>query len=189
MTFNSLAALTITVILFTLCPATGQAQAADTLTQQTQTDTTTATISPERARLNQDAEAIFLYMFAIVAVSAMAGAFAAGAAIFLTVILTIAALVTAGILSVSVLAGIYRRSFATGFKTFLLLVCSVSCAAPGILALWVLPSLFNIEISSSTRVVAGTLAGCAGGILLGFTLYRLLRITGRWMQSRIGLKQ
>src|SRR5262245_33748048 len=66
---------------------------------------------------------VFLMILATIFFSLMIGAAFAGSFIAASVLLLMGALAGFGIVSVSILAGIYKRSVTAGFKTFLYIVC------------------------------------------------------------------
>lgn len=93
----------------------------------------------------------------------------------------IAALAGAGILSMSVIYGLYRKSVGAGFRTFVLLTAMAGGAAIGAVLATVLPQIPQLGIRVNHALVWGLAGGLGGGAVLGwlfnYTLKRLwLRI-------------
>lgn len=79
-----------------------------------------------------------------------------------------------GIISASVVAGLYKRSFTTGFKTFIYIISCIIGMALGIVGVWIVFRLLHLNISDTASVLTGLLAGLLGGLLIGFTATKLL---------------
>src|SRR4029079_6921772 len=75
-----------------------------------------------RANEPDDEMNIFLLVFALVSISIMIGAAIIGAFAATMFLLLMVLFVSMGIISISLLAGFYKRSVTTAFKTFLWLV-------------------------------------------------------------------
>jgi hypothetical protein len=118
---------------------------------------------------------IFLLAIAAIFICVMIGAAIVGAFAAAFVLFFVFALVTLGVLSASVAIGLYKRSFAAGFKTFLMILFGVSCSIVGALGLLFADQLFNLQISSSTSLLVGLSGGLIGGILLAITSLHAFR--------------
>lgn len=115
---------------------------------------------------------VFLMVFALIAVSVMMGSVMIGAFFACLALLIISGLIAMGILSVSVVAGLYKRSLQAGFKTFCILVCSGAGVITGIGGVLLARYLFEFDISDVSAVLAGATGGLCGGILLGLLIFR-----------------
>jgi len=114
---------------------------------------------------------------------AIIGAFAA--TLFLIALL---ALVSAGILSAGILYGLHKRSVAAGFKTLLLIVCSLGGIVAGAGGFWLIHRFFHIHMTTQTSVLLGAVAGLLGGLLLGIVLFGLIRAFLEYCRKKLSLK-
>ena len=93
-------------------------------------------------------------------------------------------LVTAGVVSASVITGLYKKSFAKGFKVFLVL----SCAFGGAFTFAVLSGLTGVVLNwhdLSTAVLLGTGFGLLSGILFGFLAFYVLQRIVIYFKARL----
>jgi hypothetical protein len=128
---------------------------------------------------------VFLLVFAAIVIALMLGAALGGVIVVTGFLFATAAFVTAGIASVSILAGIYTRSLSTGFKTFLYIFCSIAGIAIGSVGLYVITRLFDLDISRNSAVLAGITGGLLGGLLMAFVISRIVTILTKYLLSRI----
>jgi hypothetical protein len=106
---------------------------------------------------------------------AMIGAAIVGAAVAALVLFFLMALVTLGLLSTSVLVGLYKRSFQAGFKTFLYTLFGGSCSLIGGGGLWIAGQLVDLPLTPAYHIVIGGVAGLLGGILMALATHQVLR--------------
>ncbi|MDJ1502561.1 hypothetical protein [Xanthocytophaga agilis] len=166
------------ILLFVLIATPTLAQIADTTTQITQSvqadSLHTATNDP--GYVEDDfapgilGAIILLFVFILVCI---------GAGIVLTIVGLVAAfaLVSFGILSTSILVGLYQKSFAKGFKTLLVSTSTLVGLVCGGVGLGILNALLHWwEIGASVFIgsVCGTLAGFAFGILAYYIIQRFV---------------
>lgn len=87
----------------------------------------------------------------------------------------VTALVALGILSASLLIGLWRKSFRKGLKAFLLLSGGGAGSAGGAIVLPVIKRFFfqHLHLPSTALAVTGVLGGLAGGCLTGYLCYKL----------------
>ena len=124
--------------------------------------------------------AITIAFFSMVIGGALIGAFAAT-----LLLLSLFALVSAGILSAGILTGLYRRSIAAGFKTILVIICSLSGIIGGTICFWLINRIFNIHLISSTAALVGAFGGLLCGLLLGYLLAGILRIFMNYCRQKL----
>lgn len=111
-------------------------------------------------------------------------------AIGMTIVLTgIFGLVTAGIISSSILVGLYKRSVAAAFKSLLLITCGIGGAVTGIFGLWAANRLFHIwHLSTSNIAWIGVAGGLAGGIVLALSILGLIRLFLAFATKKLSLR-
>jgi hypothetical protein len=109
-----------------------------------------------------------------------------GAGIVLTVIalLMLFGLIGAGIVSTSVMIGLYTKSFEKGFKTFMVSAITIC----GIFASTIIFWLFNKIVhwfSTSTSLIIGSIVGLISGFLLGFTLFYVIQKLTSFLKNKL----
>ena len=124
--------------------------------------------------------AITIAFFSMVIGGALIGAFAAT-----LLLLSLLALVSTGILSAGILAALYRRSIAAGFKTILVIICSLGGIIGGTICFWLINRIFNIHLTSPTAALVGAFGGLLCGLLLGFLLAGILRIFMNYCRQKL----
>jgi hypothetical protein len=121
----------------------------------------------------------------IVIASVIAGAVLAGSIAVLLLLLLGLALVSAGILSTSIVVGLYKRSFTAGFRVFLLLFCSMAGLATGGLGLWLINRFFHLHWIPRIAALTGAGGGFIGGLLLGLVLFILIRVFLKYCRQKL----
>jgi predicted lipid-binding transport protein (Tim44 family) len=123
---------------------------------------------------------------AVAGVTLILGIIGAGIALTFLGVLLVAGLVSFGLLSASVLFGLHRRSFAKGFRIFVVSVCTVGGSAVGGVGLFFVSSFMHWW-TPKTSLISGSVGGLLAGFLLGlFVCYFLQRLT-RYVQTRLDL--
>ncbi len=158
-----------------------------------QTDTTTiqkdssaiANNDTSNKEAEDDGMNLFLITFAIAFFSAILVASFFGAIAAIVVIGFIFLLITAGITSASVLMGIYKRSFATGFKTFIIILGILAGTFLGAGCLWFITKFFHLQLSESNALWIGAAGGCIGGILTGLIIFKALQLIITYFKNKL----
>lgn len=119
---------------------------------------------------------LFLAVLAFIGVSIMIGTAIALIAICLLVVLAVLALTALGILSVSVGAGMYKKSITTGLKTALWLTLGILGGGCGAALGWLVHLGFSFTVSKLTAIAVGATAGGLGGALSAWAIARLIQI-------------
>lgn len=147
---------------------------ADSLQKQQQD--TSATVIPYEQQYETDEEMnLFLMSIALVAVAVMAGMILITVALCALVLLTIAALIGAGVFSASVGVGIYKKSILAAVRTAVTLLMALVCAVGGAAILWLLDKLFELPVSEGTAALIGAGAGALGGVFASMSLFWLIK--------------
>jgi hypothetical protein len=94
----------------------------------------------------------------------------------------LAGLTFAGIISSSVVVGLLRRRFSSGWRTFLVLGCVVLFIPCGAALGWALEQLAAIPIRIRWSIVVGAFAGAAAGVGFAFAFDHLLGKAARRLQ-------
>jgi hypothetical protein len=128
---------------------------------------------------------IFLVVITIAFFSMVIGGALIGAIAVIVLLLSLFALVSAGILSAGLLVGLYRRSIAASFKTVLVIICSGSGIIGGTICFWLINRIFNIHLTPPTAALVGAFGGLLCGLLLGFLLSGILRIFMNYCRQKL----
>jgi len=184
-----LAALTICLLIF--CSNNLYAQATDT-SRLAKADTTQASVAPisgssSAANANDDDFTAFLIMCMSCFLAIMAGAVVVGAGITLLLAMLLTAFVAAGIISTSLLVGIYTKSIKAGFKTLVVILSAIGGVVIGSIGLLLMVKIFHLHLSIQTALFTGSLGGLGGGILTGFIIYRVIMYTLQYARKKLNL--
>lgn len=108
-----------------------------------------------------------------------------GAGIVLTVIalLMLFGLIGAGIVSTSVMIGLYTKSFEKGFKTFLVSATTICGIFAGTVIFWLFNKIVH-WVSTTASLLIGSVVGLISGLLLGFTLFYVLQKLTSYLKSK-----
>ncbi|MBD3907190.1 hypothetical protein NAL32_18855 [Chryseobacterium sp. Ch-15] len=109
-----------------------------------------------------------------------------GVVLCLLFILLLIGLITAGILSTSVLIGIQQKSVSKGFKTFFLGVSMVGCTIVSIIFFWFVNSVkewWDTNISIVIGVFCGVLVGYILGLLMFVALKKIISLLQKKYQT------
>ncbi|MFC3160804.1 hypothetical protein SAMN05443633_105152 [Chryseobacterium arachidis] len=109
-----------------------------------------------------------------------------GVVLCLLFILLLIGLITAGILSTSVLIGIQQKSISKGFKTFFLGVSMVGCTIIAIIFFWFVNSVkewWDTNISIIIGIFCGVLSGYILGLLMFVALKKIISLLQKKYQT------
>jgi hypothetical protein len=105
--------------------------------------------------------------------------------LFLLSLLLVIFLASTGIISVSLLAGLYRKSLAAGIKTFIVLTSSITgmifCAA----TCWLVGKIQYCD--SDAVILASAVCGLVGGLVAGLLIYNILRRFADYLKQKLNL--
>jgi hypothetical protein len=124
---------------------------------------------------NDDEFNLFLLSLLSIFFCAMIGAAILGAIVAALVLFFFFSLIAVGVLSASVAIGLYKHSFAAGFKSFLMILFSASCAAVGGIGSYLANYLFDLNVSTVTVIIIGVAGGLIGGLIMAAATYHLFR--------------
>jgi len=128
---------------------------------------------------------LFLLALAIAFFSVVIGAIITGSILVTLFLLLVLALVSAGILSAGILVGFYRKSLGAGFRTALLIICSLTGILLGSVCFMLINNIFKIHLTPSTAALAGACSGLLGGFLLGIVLAGIIRIFMNYCRQKL----
>lgn len=107
-----------------------------------------------------------------------------GIVIMMLVLLIVLALISAGIISVSVITAFYTRSVASGFKMLIVLISAtggiIVCGA----GLWLLNTRF-LWMQKQAAVFIGAAAGLLAGLIFGLIAFRVLKWMAVWGKNKL----
>ena len=138
----------------------------------------------DTAGKNDDEMNIFLLVFAIVTLSVILGAAVIGAFAATLLLLFIALFIGMGILSVSVMAGLYTRSLSAAFKTLLYIICMLMGLLIGAAGFILVSGVFHLGISNVTALIAGTTSGLLGGLLMAVIVSKIFIAISKYFKTR-----
>jgi hypothetical protein len=127
---------------------------------------------------------LFLFSLLMIFICAMTGAAILGAMVATLILLFLLALLALGVLSTSVAIGLYRRSFAAGFKSFIMILFITVCAAIGGIGLVFVGYFFNLPTSTVMNLMIGISSGAMGGLLMALATYHVLLWTIKIMAQK-----
>lgn len=129
---------------------------------------------------------MFLLILAGVFISGMVGAAIVGAAAGLIVLFFIFGLMAIGALSASVAVGMYRKSLAAGFKSFLMILFGTTCSVIGGCGLWLLSGYFAPDFGHGKALfITGFAGGLVGGLLMALCTYRVLQFLLKFLVRKL----
>ena len=158
--------------LFLVCPNTSSAQQDTSLRKKADSS---VSIQKDQTIKEDEEFNVFLISIAGFFICAIIGVAIAGTIIGLMILFGIFGLLSIGIISVSVVAGFYRRSFQYGFKSFVILVSTFAGTIIGAFGLLIIPRLLGYTISVEKALIVGALGGLVGGVILGLINYQALK--------------
>jgi hypothetical protein len=124
---------------------------------------------------------------AIIGITLLLGIIGAGIALTFLGVLLAAGLISFGLLSVSVLFGLQQRSFAKGFRIFVMSLCTVGGSAVGGVGLFFVSSFMHWW-TPKNAFIGGSVGGLLAGFLLGlFVCYFLQRLI-QYAQNRFATR-
>lgn len=112
----------------------------------------------------------------------MAGAFAVFLVLGVGILLTIA-----GVVSASLLVGLYRRSLQASFKTLVLIAASLLGVVFGLIIFWLIDVFFHLKLQGYQVLLGGAGGGLVGGFVLGLITYRMMRSVLKIAVSKLKL--
>lgn len=176
-----------TILLISLFLFTGKASNAQTDTNSTHiSKNSSLTVTKDNSTAVPDDDFdLFLLVFATIVISVMIGFAMVGALSAIGLLLLLAAFISFGVLSVSVLAGLYKRSVTTSFKTFVHIACPLAGAISGILGFWIIINLFKVSILNQSGLLAGAIGGFLGGLLLAFVFTKITLILAKYLLRKL----
>lgn len=177
--------LAIIILIFTTALIT-QAQVTDSTKPRTaQTDSIAKSIND-----NGEPSADFdpgLLLCLLVFIGIIAGAAVLGVILTTIALLGIFAMVSFGILSASIIAGIYSRSVTKGFKVFFILCSIVVGGVLGCIALYTL-NLFTLWYNVDDAILMGSAFGLVAGLAGGMITFYFLQRLAAWLRSKITIQ-
>lgn len=135
-----------------------------------------------------DSDDDFLVMLLLVGALFFLIALIIGVVISLIVMAILIGLIGVGIISTSVLTGLYQRSIGKGFKTFFVLSSILGSTIVSVVFFWIVNTIKNWW-STNLAIVAGIGCGIISGWLLGILLFVTLRKTMEFIKTKYESKK
>lgn len=157
---------------------------AQTDSTQTTKDSTTISVD-ETVNAEDDEFNIFLFVIAIGFIGAILGAAVVGAFVAAFLLFALVFFVLLGIVSTSFIVGLYKKSFESGFNTFIRISSIIAGIAIGSFCFWLIDKLFKLSITETTALITGAIGGMIGGIIISFTVIRTIRFISSYAMKKI----
>lgn len=129
-----------------------------------------------------------LALFALIGIGFVLACVGAGIALTVIGLLIIFGLISFGILSASVLIGINRKSFALGFKTFLVSTSTIFGLLLCGLGFWILNQILHWW-TTQTALTIGAALGLLAGLAFGLIAFYVLQRLTTYLRDQLKLKE
>jgi hypothetical protein len=103
-------------------------------------------------------------------------------------LLIIFGLIAAGALSASVLIGINKKSFTSGFRIFAILFSTFSLGVFGVLCFYILNRIFEWW-TTSTAIILGLCCGLISGFVTGILIAYIIKRVSTFLKNKLDRKQ
>ncbi len=176
---------TVTLLVFLCFSAHSFAQAkviTSLVADSVQTDTLTSATEHSKNADDDFSPAVFFFFMACVGAVLICVGTGIAATIF--GILIIFGFVSFGVLSASVIVGLNKKSFAKGFKTFVILFSTGSSVIIGTIVMWLLGKIMHWW-GIKTAIMLGISTGIAGGLAFGFLSIFVLKKLTTYFKERL----
>jgi hypothetical protein len=143
-------------------------------------------VLPAFAQSNNSSDDEFnLFLFSLLAIffCAMIGAAIIGAMVAALVLFFLFALITVGVLSTSVMVGLYKRSFEAAFKSFLMILFAIRGAVIGCVGSYLSKYFLDLHMSTAA-IIIGIAGGLIGGLMMAVATYQVFR----WVIKKVTQK-
>lgn len=131
---------------------------------------------------------MFLLLFALGVIAIMIGSAVAGS-VFVTILMLLLFLfISIGIISVSILAGLQRKSIRAGLKAFIYITSCLIGISFGSIGVWLVFKLLNLDVHNSVGIIVGVVAGLAGGILISYSVIKIFPRLIQQYKQRLSVK-
>jgi hypothetical protein len=142
------------------------------------------------AQASSPDEGMDMFLLAILAIffSVLIGAAIVGAFIACVVLFFLFGLMGIGVLSASIAIGLYKRSYTSGLKTFLIILFGLSCGFIGGFGIVAFSSFFHMDLSTGWIFFIGLTGGMIGGALVGWATFKISRVIIKYLINRFDLR-
>ena len=177
-----------TFLLFILTSLTTFGQTADStirITSSVQADT----ISTKSNSMEYDESDDFspgLFFFAMIGFVFILVCVGAGIVLTVLGLLIIFGLVSFGILSTSIIVGLNKKSFAKGFKTFIVLASTIGGLLFFGVGFWLLNKIVHWW-TTQTAIITGATSGLIAGFAFGLLAYYILQRLTTYFKQKLNL--
>lgn len=128
---------------------------------------------------------MFLFAMLSIVVCAMMATAIMGTVIIALVLVFLFTLLAVGAHSTSVAMGLYKRSCAAGFKSFLVIVFVVICAGLGFTEAQIAGSLFELPVPTASAALTGVVGGSLEGWLMALATYQTIQLVFHYLSKRL----
>lgn len=177
-----------TFILFLLSSPIVLGQTTDTTKQSihsVQGDTLTTTPNTDQYRGTDDFSPMQLF-FVLILLGVVLLLIGGGIVLTVTGLFIIFGLVSAGILSTSIVVGLYKKSFMKGFKTLIVLASTIIGLLAGVLSFWLIHKIIN-WLTTQASIISGAACGLLGGFVFGHFAFYILRGLTTYFKQKLKL--
>lgn len=175
----------VTFLILTFTPSISNNQTIDS-TQVTAISADTTTQN-QTDNFHEEIENDFspgLAMFALFGIGFMFICIEASIVLTVIGVLILFGLIGAGILSASVLIGLYNKSFKKGFKTLIISVTTIGGLFIGATGFWLLNKIVH-WFTTQTALTIGSIGGLLTGFLLGLLMFYMLQKLTTFLKDKL----
>jgi len=177
-----------TILLFIITSLTTFGQIADS-TIYSRSFVQTDTINTKDTSMENDESDDFspgLFFLTVIGLAFILVCVGVGIALTVMVLLILFGLVSFGILSTSFIVGLNKRSFAKGFKTFILLASTIGGLIFGGVGFWLLNKIIHWW-TTKAAIINGLTSGLFAGLIFGFLAYYILQRLTTYFKRKLNL--
>jgi hypothetical protein len=131
---------------------------------------------------------LFLFTILILGMIFICVSIIISAMIAIICLVIIFGLIGIGALSASVLIGINKKSFTTGFRIFIILFCTFSVGVLGVLCFYILNRIFEWW-TTSTAIISGLCFGFISGFAAGILIAYIIKRVSTFLKNKLDRKQ
>ncbi len=122
--------------------------------------------------------------YGMLAVAAIAVVVAAAVLIFGAICIgLLIALISLGVISTSLIAGLYKKSISHGFRTFVTLLVTIGCLIISEFFFWLIHNTFGWW-SLKTSLIIGLIPGLISGWFIGYVMFGLILRVIKYFYNR-----
>jgi small-conductance mechanosensitive channel len=179
------------LLLFGLTFCTVRGQAVDSLQTAValQPDSTGHDPAADNPEAYDDTPFTAAFMVAImIGTALLIGCVIAGAVVMMGLLFALFTMVSLGIVSTAIVVALHQKSFEKGFRTFVLLLCSIGGLTLGAVAFGVANRILH-WVTLGVALLTGAGFGLVAGLVLGYANLFIIKRFAQYFKNFLQLKQ